>query len=119
MSEPAPNECPDCGNYFPLRTENGTCQKCLKLAAFKRGTADYEEHEVRGPCCCTAVFFRVHNYPEPCAMRDVWLDSPKQHAAGPREADLWHYSLCRRGAQGARSTRCVFLLVPEFNLALS
>ncbi|KAJ7509344.1 hypothetical protein B0H11DRAFT_1901468 [Mycena galericulata] len=50
MSEPAPNECPDCGNYFPLRTENGTCQKCQKLAAFKRGTADYEEHESRAQC---------------------------------------------------------------------
>ncbi|KAJ6579920.1 kinase-like domain-containing protein [Mycena sp. CBHHK59/15] len=50
MSEPAPNECPDCGNYFPLRTENGTCQKCQKLAAFKRGTADYEEHESHAQC---------------------------------------------------------------------
>ncbi|KAJ7197342.1 kinase-like domain-containing protein [Mycena rebaudengoi] len=41
MSEPNPSECPDCGNAFPLRTDTGKCQKCLKLAEFQLGSTDY------------------------------------------------------------------------------
>ncbi|KAJ7220398.1 hypothetical protein C8J57DRAFT_1536881 [Mycena rebaudengoi] len=68
MSEPNPSECLDCGNAFPLRTDTGKCQKCLKLAEFQLGGADYEEMEFAKHMACQACL--AQNSMVPKAFKD-------------------------------------------------
>src|ERR1700761_2438211 len=57
QAESHASDCPDCGTNFPLRTFDRICQKCEKLARFKRNTADYQEIEVHLFYCLSPCIF--------------------------------------------------------------
>ncbi|KAF7311273.1 Alpha-type protein kinase domain-containing protein [Mycena kentingensis (nom. inval.)] len=87
MTNPSP-ECPSCGNIFPLRTYDGDCIKCERLAPHAIDSAEYREIEQHKQCEFCGIT-RRNNMPvvaghQTCGTR-ICLEEARKTTSGGLE----------------------------------